>query len=354
MDSNSRLQTLLTNENPWLQSSNNGITLSSRIRLARNIAEQPFRRSLDRDQQDALTQSLLQTCIKVLPDSQHLHLLMEDVSDTERKALVERFLVSPELAASRRSEAAIIADDQQCSAMINEEDHMRLQVLRPGLDLQAALKQAQGVDQELENHISWAYNSKYGYLTSCPTNTGTGMRASVMLHLPALAETNELRNALRAIGKLHLAVRGLHDEGSEAVGHFYQISNQRTLGSNEEDIIERLEHVIRDIVSYEELARDSMLSKRRLELEDKVFRAWGLLTHARSLTNHELLEHIAWLRLGMGCKLLPIRDWHVVDKIFLCTQSAHLQLRYSDAENGEERKKLRAELVRTWLLNAAI
>lgn len=354
MDSSNRLLSLLNNDTPWLQSSNHGITLSSRIRLARNIADQPFRRSLDREQQETLTQSLLQTCSKVLPEQNNLHILMEDVSDTQRKALVERFLVSPELAASRRSEAAIIASDERCSAMINEEDHMRLQVLRPGLDLSAALAQAQDIDRALEKYISWAYHGKYGYLTSCPTNTGTGLRASVMLHLPALAETNELRNALRAIGKLHLAVRGLHGEGSEAVGHFYQISNQRTLGHSEEDIIERLEHVIRDIISYEELARDSMLSKRRLELEDKVYRAWGLLTHARSLTNHELLEHIAWLRLGMGCNLLPIRDWDVVDKIFLCTQSAHLQLRYSEAENGEQRKQLRAELVRTWLQNAAI
>lgn len=352
-DDSLRLQSLLNNDSHWLNSERNGIIISSRIRLARNVAGQPFRRSLSREQQQTLTSSLMHTCSKVLPPADYIHVAMDAVEDTQRKALVERFLVSPELAASRRSEAVIIAEDEHCSAMINEEDHMRLQILKPGFQLSTALSDAQAVDRKLESFIDWAYHERFGYLTSCPTNTGTGLRASVMLHLPALAETKELRNALRAIGKLHLAVRGLHGEGSEAAGHFYQVSNQRTMGSSEEDIIERLEYVIRDLVDYEELARESLLSKRRTELEDKACRAWGILTHARILTNHELIEHMNWVRLGLACRLLPIRDWRVLDRIFLRTQSAHLQLHHDNTDNGNDRKKLRAELVRTWLMNAA-
>ncbi len=352
MSADLRLQTLLNSDSHCLHSQKQGIVISSRVRLARNVADQPFRRSLEREQQETLTQSLLHTCAKVLKPEDHIHLQLDAISDIQRKALVERFMVSPELAASRRSEAVIIADDEHCSAMINEEDHMRLQVLKSGLDLGAALQEAQNVDRQLETYINWAYSSTFGYMTSCPTNTGTGLRASVMLHLPALAETKELRNALRAIGKLHLAVRGLHGEGSEATGHFYQISNQRTLGSSEEDIVERLEYVIRDLVEYEQLARESLLDKKRIEFEDKAFRAWGILTHARRLTNHELIEHMSWVRLGAATGILPIRDWSVLDRIFIRTQSAHLQLQHQDADNGNERKKLRAELVRTWLLGA--
>ncbi|NRA39609.1 MAG: ATP--guanido phosphotransferase [Planctomycetes bacterium] len=349
-----RLLELLQHDSRCVSSSHNGIIISSRIRLARNVAEQPFRRNLDRSQQEALTHSLMRTCSRVLNDQHFLHLNLDDLSDIQRKALVERFLISPELAASRRSEAVIIANDEHCSAMINEEDHMRLQVLKSGFDLRGALEDAIELDQKLESQINWAYHERFGYLTSCPTNTGTGMRASVMLHLPAMAETKEIRNALRAIGKLHLAVRGLHGEGSEAAGHFYQISNQRTLGLSEDDIIERLELVIKDLIDYEQMARDSLLKSKKVEIEDKVFRAWGCLTNARRLTNHELIEQISWVRLGLACKLLPIRDWRVLDRIFIHTQSAHLELQHRDADNGNARKELRAELVRMWLMSAAI
>lgn len=345
----SRLLELLHNDSRCLSSSHDGIIISSRIRLARNVAEQPFRRSLNREQQEVLTHSLMGTCSLIMPEDKHLHLNLDDLSDTQRKALVERFLISPELAASRRSEAVIIANDESCSAMINEEDHMRLQVLKSGLDLRQALQEAITLDQQLDEHIHWAYHDRFGYLTSCPTNTGTGMRASVMLHLPAMAESKEIRNALRAINKLHLAVRGLHGEGSEATGHFYQISNQRTLGLSENDIIDRLELVIRDLIDYEQLARESLLTHKRVETEDKVFRAWGILCNARRLTSHELIEHISWVRLGMACELLPIQNWPLLDKIFICTQSAHLELQHPEADNGNARKELRAKLVRSWL-----
>jgi protein arginine kinase len=232
--------------------------------------------------------------------------------------------------------------------MLNEEDHVRMQVISAGLAIKANLKLARTVDQTLERYVDWAVHPKYGYLSACPTNAGTGLRASVMLHLPALAETQDLRQVLRGLTKLHMTVRGLHGEGSEATGHYYQISNQRSLGISEDEIVTQIGETVEKIISYEQLARQALLDNSRWRVEDRIFRGWAILTHARSISNDELTDQLSWVRMGTALGILKA-DWKVLDRIFLQCQPAHLQLQHANAATPEVRDRLRADLVRQWL-----
>ncbi|MBA3684103.1 MAG: protein arginine kinase [Planctomycetes bacterium] len=326
------------------------IVISSRIRLARNLATFPFQRKLSRNRQQDLVAQLATKVTKATAWPSPLTLQMTELSEVERAALVERQLISRDLATGKRPAAVHVSPDETCSLMINEEDHLRLQVITPGLSLRKGIEQAVALDQSLEPHVEWAVHPQYGYLSACPTNTGTGLRASVMLHLPALAETQELRQVLRGLGKLHMTVRGLHGEGSEASGHYYQVSNQRSLGSTEQEIVDAIVETVDKIVAYEELARQALLDNNRPKLEDRAWRAWGLLTHARTLTYDELIDQLSWLRLGAALAILPAQDWTVLDRIFLQGQPAHLQLQHDHAAIPEARDRLRADLVRGWLL----
>jgi protein arginine kinase len=244
--------------------------------------------------------------------------------------------------------------------MINEEDHLRLQVIGPGLQLPALLARAVAVDQALAQRVAWAVHPHFGHLTACHTNLGTGLRASVMLHLPALAETGELMAILRACAKLHLAVRGQHGEGSEAVGHCYQISNARSLGLPEEDYLTVVTEAVQRVVAAEHLARAQLVAKARNRLEDKVFRAWALLTSARRLTTEELLSEWSWVRLGVALDVLGPHHWaiptgspshhrwRILDRLALEAQPAHLQILHMEGHDVEAttRDEMRADLVR--------
>jgi protein arginine kinase len=228
---------------------------------------------------------------------------LRDLEVPERQALGERQLISRDLAAGKRVSALYASPDEHIAVMINEEDHLRIQVITHGLALSESLTRAVELDRQLEAQISYAVSARHGYLSACPTNTGTGMRASVMLHLPALAETQDLRQVLRGLSKLHMTVRGLHGEGSEASGHFYQISNQRSLGQSEEDIVAHIQEAVARIIEYERLARAALLSRNRTRIEDRVWRALGLLTHARSVAYDELIDQLSWIRLGAALDL---------------------------------------------------
>ncbi len=336
----------------WLASpgKHHGIVISSRIRLARNLANFPFQRKLSRNRQEEMVAQLAVKVGKATAWPAPITLKMTELSEVERAALVERQLISRDLATGKRPAAVHVSPDETCSLMINEEDHLRLQVITPGMSLREGIDQAVTLDQALERHVEWAVHPRYGYLSACPTNTGTGLRASVMLHLPALAETQDLRQVLRGLGKLHMTVRGLHGEGSEASGHYYQVSNQRSLGQTEIDIVDAILETVDKVVAYEELARQALLDNSRWKLEDRSWRAWGLLSHARTLTYDELIDQLSWLRLGAAMKILPSRDWAVLDRIFVQCQPAHLQLQYANAAVPEARDRLRADLVRGWLV----
>lgn len=334
---------------PWLEQGegHDGIVLSSRIRLARNLRGHAFRRQLDIDQQEALVMDLAstaRTCPAWRRPPHRLHL--EQLAECERLVLLERRLISRELAQQDEPAAVLVEPDGSASMMINEEDHVRLQVLAPGLRIEEVLARAIALDAGLEERLPWASDDRWGYLTSCPTNIGTGLRASVMMHLPALAETQELPRVLRALGKLAMTARGLLGEGSEATGHHYQISNQRTLGRTEGAIAADLQQAVEQLLRAEQLCREVLLDRQRWRLEDKVHRAWGLLTHARSLTSNELVAELGWLRLGRSLKLIERPSTNALDALLVMAQPGHLCLHHPEAADEALRDRLRAELVR--------
>lgn len=341
---------------PWLSSpgEHGGVVLASRVRLARNLAGWAFPRKL----QPGKMRQLLERVGEAAARSGAGRLLRTDrLSAIGRQLLVERHLASRELAGAKRASALWLGEDQRTALMIGEEDHLRLQVFASGLDLERLMAQAMQLDVRLERDLGWAFDDTLGYLTACHSNVGTGMRASVMLHLPALAETGELKAVLRALDKLHLAVRGRFGEGSESHGHYYQLSNRRTLGLDEPAIVRLVHEAALRVIEAERVARESMLSsaEARNRLEDKVYRAWAVLTNARVLGGEELVEHLAWLRLGLALDVLhpatvsPRPTWAVLDRIFLRCQPAHLEAAHPAAEDSAYRDRLRAELVRTWL-----
>lgn len=344
------LKELCAEPAPWLTApgTRQGIIISSRVRLARNLQGQTFRRRLDSGAQESLVQELLPKVTQHLDWQEPFAQRMDELTQSERLALVERHLASSELTAAGSSAGIVLRPDQLASVMINEEDHIRIQVLQADCQLSTCLDQACAIDRQLEA-LGWAFHARYGYLTSCPTNLGTGMRASVMLHLPALADSKQLAQVLRGLGKLHMTIRGLHGEGSDADGHFYQLSNQRTLGLSEDDIIHQLMQAVDDVVAHEEMLREAMHERQRYHLEDRVWRAWGLLHHARRIGNSEALEHLSWLRLGVGVAMLPDSLWAVLDHLLLATQRAHLQLSNDSALDGVRRDQLRASLIREHL-----
>lgn len=351
----SALAPLLGRPGCWLASpgEHDGIVVSSRVRLARNLADQRFFRKMPRSRQQALVEDLLAVLVRVADGPNGWSLRTAALSEAERLALVERQLVSRDLAGSKRPGGLWLAADEGLAAMVNEEDHLRLQAIRPGLRLADCLAAVVDLDHRLENELAFAFDPRLGYLTACHSNLGTGMRASVMLHLPALAETGEIKSVLHALGRLHLTVRGRHGEGSEPTGNLFQISNLRSLGMDEEGLVKLLGEAVERIVAAERLAREQLLVRARRRLEDKIFRAWGLLTHARSLTCEELLCELGWLRLGLALRILGGPDWSVLDRLLLRCQPAHLILDHPDQvlTGAAERDLLRADLVRRALLN---
>ena len=323
-----------------------GIVMSSRIRLARNLSGRSFRPHLDESEQLALVDSLEAAIANEhICDNGFIHRI-DQLSETERALLFERRLISRELANGNHPCTCAISDDTRLSLMLNEEDHVRLQSIQPGLALERALDQAVACDQTLEGCCQWAVDGRYGYLTACPTNVGTGMRASVMMHLAALAESDQLAKALRGLSKLHLTARGSQGEGSEATGHFYQISNQRTLGHTEADVIDQVAQIAEQLIDYERMAREHLMSRKRVIIEDKIFRGLGLLQNARLLSSKELIEQGSLLRLGSALAILPLNVGPAVDQLLITGLPAHLETLHSSASTAEKRDRLRAELVR--------
>lgn len=350
----SDLDQLAMRQTPWLGSPGEhaGIVLSSRIRLARNLEGWNFARKLPPARARALVDRIAEAAARACPGRM---LRIDKLDGPERQLLVERQLISRDLAASKRAAGLWLGEDERTALMIGEEDHLRLQVFTSGLQLEGLLVEAVGLDRALEPALGFAFDERLGYLTACHTNVGTGLRASVMLHLPALAETGELKAVLRAFDKLHLAVRGRFGEGSEPHGHYYQLSNRRTLGQDEAAIVRSVHEAALRVIDAERVARDAMLGDdaQRNRLEDKVWRAWAVLTHARVLSSEELIEHLAWLRLGLALDMLhavsPRPTWAILDRIFVQCQPAHLQAAHPAAKDATYRDRLRAELVRSWL-----
>ena len=277
------------------------------------------------------------------------YLTVPGLSTLDRQFLVERQLISRELAAADGPRGVALGPQETVSLMVNEEDHLRLQVMRSGFTLDEAWQEIDRVDDLLEQRVSYAFSEEFGYLTACPTNVGTGMRASVMLHLPALVHTKQIEKVFRALQKINLAVRGLYGEGSRASGHFYQISNQVTLGKSETTILSEIHGVIPQIIAYERRRGTSWLRDNRQGLQDKISRAYGTLCSATMMTSEETMELLSYVRLGVNLHLIEDITIPTVNELFIHTQPAHLQKLMGSALDGEERNAARARYLRTRL-----
>jgi protein arginine kinase len=311
----------------WLRGSGpqSEIVISSRIRLARNLAEYPFiRRCTDGDRQ-AIEKAFKDAIGAVTDWDNLLQVEVAELPTVDRQLLVERQLISRELSEANGARCVFIDPAETFSLMINEEDHLRMQVMHSGLDMESAWDQINRMDDQLAERVNYAFHERMGYLTACPTNVGTGMRVSVMLHLPALVITQQIEKVFRSLQKMGLAVRGLYGEGSQAMGDFYQISNQITLGRSELDLVKQVGEVIPVIIDYERQARAFLVKESRKDLHDRVSRAYGILCTAQTISSEETLHLLSSVRMGVYLGLIQDLEIPTINKLFIHTQPAHLQ-----------------------------
>jgi len=271
---------------------------------------------------------------------------MDNLTALDKQILVERHLISREHAAKNVGSGIVLNREESFCVMINEEDHLRMQALRPGFQIREAWNAIDRLDSTLEKKLNFAFDNELGYLTACPTNLGTGIRVSAMLHLPGLVLAEQINPIIQSVNKLGLAVRGLYGEGTEALGNIFQVSNQMTLGESETAIVERLEKVLSQIIEHEENARQTLLEKKTKTVFNHVGRAYGVLANAHSISSKETMNLLSLLRLGIDLGSFPGTERALVDELFLTTQPAHLQKQISDKLSAEERDLIRADMVR--------
>ncbi len=322
------------------------IALSTRVRLARNIEGRIyFDRASDKEREETLKK--LEGAIK---KSKYLKkavfFRISATTELDRYFLVERHLMSKDHVEKTDHKGLVVEEKEIVSAMLNEEDHLRLQVLKSGFDVMEAWRLADEIDSELSQLVSFDFSNKFGYLTSCPTNTGTGLRASVMLHLSALAMTGQVENVFEAISKLGLTMRGFYGEGTEALGDFFQVSNQVAMGHSETDILDNLERIVHKVITKEEETRNMLITKRKQEISDRVHRSYGTLKSARIITSSETIKLLSAVRLGAELGLIKDLDAVKINEVLLLTQPAHLQKISGKELPPYERDIKRADLVR--------
>ncbi|MGE6260842.1 protein arginine kinase [Heyndrickxia sporothermodurans] len=322
------------------------IVLSSRIRLARNFKQYNFPTLFSNEEAREViskVEEVLQT--ESFPNQNEL-LRMDNLQNLQKKVLVEKHLISPNLAEDSSHGAVVLSGEEDVSIMLNEEDHIRIQCLFPGLQLKEALEKASNIDDLLEEHIDYAFSEKLGYLTSCPTNVGTGLRASVMVHLPGLILTQQMNRIIPAINQLGLVVRGIYGEGSEALGNIFQISNQITLGKTEIDIVEDLISVVQQIVAQERSAREALIKTSNIQLEDRVFRSYGVLANSRIIESKEAARCLSDVRLGIDTGYIKNVSKNILNELMILTQPGFLQQYAGGPLRPHERDIRRATLIR--------
>lgn len=342
------LDKLTQTSGEWLRATGpeSDIVMSSRIRLARNLAQFPFPSRAD-DAVRAEIESVLSQRIRSLPGEYQLdYVSVSELDQLDRQFLVERQLISREHSENHGQRGVGVSPEENVSLMINEEDHLRMQVLRSGLALEECWQEINEIDDLMEADVTYAFSEQLGYLTACPTNVGTGIRVSVMLHLPALVLTKEIQKVFQALQKIGLAVRGLYGEGSQAMGDFYQISNQVTLGKSEEQLIKTIKDVVPNIISYERRVRTALVKENRQSLHDQIARAYGILKNAQTITSEETMHLLSSVRMGINLGLIDDLEIPVVNELFIHTQPAHLQkIRHQKLESAE-RNVVRASYLR--------
>lgn len=337
---------------PWLLDSgpDRDVVISSRVRLARNLEGFRFVNRADRAERQELVVQARQRLSKIPGDRDMVWIDLLDAGDLERLLLVERHLISKQLAKGKEPRAVAVSRDESLAIMINEEDHYRMQVIRSGFQLRSAYQGVNEVDDLLGAEIGFAFHERFGYLTACPTNVGTGIRISVMLHLPALTLTNEIERVRRAARDMQLAVRGFYGEGSEALGDLYQLSNQTTLGKSEDELLDEFEtKVIPQVIAYERKARQLLIDKRTSLLEDRCYRAYGLLVNARLIKADEAMRLLSHLRLGIETERIDDVETATVNRLLLQCQPGHLQKSIGRRIPQARRSEARARLIRETL-----
>ncbi len=322
------------------------VVLTSRVRLARNLRDYSFpgwAKSAQRREVLALCQEAIES-LDTMKSSTTVPI--SELSDLEKQVLVERHLISRELTQEEEGAGVIINGDQSVAVMVNEEDHLRIQVLRNGFSLNRVWKTINTLDSALESHLDFAFNSNLGYLTACPTNVGTGLRGSMMMHLPGLVMAGQMEKVIRAVNQLGIAVRGLFGEGSDASGSIFQISNQQTLGETEDDIIRRLSNVLKTVIEQETNARLRIRESDESKLFDKIGRAYGILRNAHMLSSSEAMNLLSLIRLAVDFSILPETVRSLVDRYFIEAQPGHIQFAARDVVESKQRDVQRAFIVR--------
>lgn len=339
----------------WLDASgaDTDIVLSTRVRLARNLQGYPYVSRAGHGEREIVFRTVSRAVDRSSLRCEAVYLRMTELSERARQVLLERRLISSEIAGLRRGPdggvAVAVSPLDPVSVLINEEDHLRLQCLMGGLRVMEAWKLVDRLDEELGQALHLAYHHEFGYLTSCPTNVGTGLRASALLHLPGLVLTKEISRALQGIAQVGLTFRGLYGEGSDVVGNFFQISNQTTLGQGEEDLVDHLTRIVRTVIEKERQARQVLMRDAGPVTEDKIWRAYGLLRYARSLEYEELMNLLSGVRLGVSLQLLPSPSVDSLNRIMIHSQSAHLEEAAGRSLEPADRRAHRAEYVRKLL-----
>lgn len=322
------------------------IVLSSRVRLARNLKGIPFPGWAKKNDR-VKSMEIIRPAVLALPQmAEAFAESMDNFTLLEKNILVERHLISREHAAKGVGSALVLNRDETLCVMINEEDHLRMQALRPGLQVKQAWGAIDQFDSKLDSRLDYAFSAELGYLTACPTNLGTGIRVSAMLHLPGLVLAEQINQIIQAVNKLGLAVRGLYGEGTEALGNVFQVSNQMTLGETEGEIVERLNKVLLQIIEHEENARAVLMEKKPKMAYNHIGRAFGILANAHSISSKETMNLLSLMRLGVDLSVFTDLDRATVDELFITTQPAHLQKAYSEKLNAEERDLIRADILR--------
>ncbi len=335
---------------PWMREDgpDNDIVLSSRIRLARNCAQENFPLIADHVTlagiRDFFQQEYAHRSFQNYEDLEFVRI--DELTPVEMRVLVEKHLISPQLTQHEETSAVLISKNEQVSVMINEEDHIRIQLYFPGLQLTKALAEAFEFDDWIEEKVNYAFDETKGYLTSCPTNVGTGMRASVMMHLPALAIMQQISRMVPAINQLGLVVRGIYGEGSEARGNIFQISNQITLGKSEEDIVEDLQSVVQHLIEHERKARAHLMEQSEVRLADRIYRSYGTLAYSRIIESKEAAACLSNVRLGIDLGVIENVSQNILNELMVLTQPGFLQHYAEKTLTANERDVLRASLIR--------
>ncbi len=346
-----QLQMLLKKPASWLAEGGeeSELVFASRVRLARNIDGRTFTHCAEASELESVRDQARDALMLAPSMKDSIFLDMNDTTEPERMILAERRLISQDMVRRFTNRGLMVAGGERLSVMVNEEDHLRLQSFEPGLALREAFDRVSRLDDELDGCLEFAFSDRFGYLTACATNVGTGLRVSAMVHLPGLVHNGDIRQVSDGLRHVRLSVRGSYGEGSEMVGNFFQISNSITLGLSESDTVKNMDSHIRKVLEFEKKARETLLKEARSLLEDKIWRAYGILRNARILDSREAMELISAVRLGVGLGVVTDTGLSDLNEMLIMIQPMHLQMLYEKVMGPDERDRSRADYIRSRL-----